>query len=395
MLDGSIHPDYADVAAVLVRQIPKDGCSGAAVCVYHAGKAVVDIWGGARGPGGEPWEATTTAPSFSTTKGVVSTLLHILVDQGKAGYDDTIAQHWPEFAAHGKDRITIRHALCHEAGLYRIDEMIDSPSEMLDWEHMKAVIADAQPAHRPGESHGYHALTYGWLMGGLIEAIAGKPLETVLQEELVDPLELDGMFIGMPHNELYRRAYMVNGKMKPPREREPWQERVLGWTETGLSKVGVDLAEFRSALMPFSEEFDWNDESTVRAKIPAANGQFTARSLARMYAMLAGEGALDGVRVLSRKTVRELASIQNNTRDKVLFLPMKWRLGYHRAFTLGATAPQAFGHYGYGGSGGFCDLQRDLAVGFTVNYGAGTPTGDSRMPRIARSAIRAVDRISA
>jgi CubicO group peptidase (beta-lactamase class C family) len=159
--------------------------------------------------------------------------------------------------------------------------------------------------------------------------------------------------------------------------------------------VGVDLAEFRSALMPFSEEFDWNDESTVRAKIPAANGQFTARSLARMYAMLAGEGALDGVRVLSRKTVRELASIQNNTRDKVLFLPMKWRLGYHRAFTLGATAPQAFGHYGYGGSGGFCDLQRDLAVGFTVNYGAGTPTGDSRMPRIARSAIRAVDRISA
>ena len=393
MLDGSVHPDYADVAAALVRIIPKDNESGAAVCVYHQGSAVVDIWGGARGPQGEAWVAETTAPSFSTTKGVVSTLLHILVDKGKARYDDPVCEHWPEFAAHGKGNITIRHVLCHEAGLYRIDEMIDDPTEMLDWEHMKAVIADAKPVHQPGEHHGYHALTYGWLMGGLIEAIGGKPLETLLQEELVDPLQLDGMFIGMPHNELYRRARLTNGKINPPAKREPWQDRLLALTEAALSKLGIELAEFRSALMPFSEEFDWNDEAAVRAKIPAANGQFTARSLARMYAMLASGGTLDGVRVLSEKSVMALSSIQNNTRDKVLFLPMKWRLGYHRAFTLGASAPQAFGHYGYGGSGAFCDPQRDLAVALTVNYGAGMPTGDTRMPRIARAAIHAVDRL--
>jgi CubicO group peptidase (beta-lactamase class C family) len=393
MLDGSVHPDYADVAAVLARLIPHDRCSGAAVCVYHGGRSVVDIWGGSRNPDGALWGESTTAPSFSTTKGVVSTLVHILVDQGKAAYDDPIAKHWPEFGAHGKERITIRHALCHEAGLYRIDEMIDRPEEMLDWEHMKAIVADAMPAHRPGESHGYHALTYGWMMGGLIEAIAQKPLETLLQEELVDPLGLDGMFIGMPHNELHRRALMVNSTMKPPREREDWQERLLEWAEIGLSKIGIEIAEFRSALMPFDEEFDWNDEAVVQAKIPAANGQFTARSLARMYAMLAGGGEIDGVRVLSEATVRALSTIQNSTRDRVLFLPMKWRLGYHRAFTLGVRAPQAYGHYGYGGSGAFCDPERDLAVALTVNYGAGTPTGDSRMPRVARAAIHAVDRL--
>ena len=394
MLDGKVHPDYADVASVLVRLIPDDKRSGAAVCVYHKGECVVDIWGGKRNAEGESWESETTAPSFSTTKGVVSTLVHILVDRGKASYDDPIALHWPEFGAHGKDRITIRHALCHEAGLYRIDEMIDSPAEMLDWEHMKAVVADAEPAHMPGEGHGYHALTYGWLMGGLIEAITGKALETVLAEELVDPLGLDGMFIGMPHNELYRRATMVNSKMKPPREREDWQERLLEWAEIGLTKLGIELAEFRSALMPFDEEFDWNDEKTVQAKIPAANGQFTARSLARMYAMIACGGELDGVRVLSERSVRELSAVQNTTRDKVLFLPMKWRLGYHRAFTLGVSVPQAFGHYGYGGSGAFCDPSRSLAVALTVNFGAGTPTGDTRMPRIARAAIQAVDRLA-
>ncbi|MFV2091090.1 MAG: serine hydrolase domain-containing protein, partial [Pseudomonadales bacterium] len=117
MLDGHIHPDYADVASRLIRQIPGDKHAGAAVCVYHQGKSVVDIWGGIKDSEGNAWRSDTTAPSFSTTKGVLSTLVHILVDQGKARYDDTIASHWPEFGTRGKENITIRHALCHEAGL--------------------------------------------------------------------------------------------------------------------------------------------------------------------------------------------------------------------------------------------------------------------------------------
>jgi CubicO group peptidase (beta-lactamase class C family) len=393
MLDGQVHPDFADVAAALVRQIPKHEHAGAAVCVYHEGEPVVDIWGGNRDGEGRPWLEDTTAASFSTTKGVISTLLHILVDRGFADYDDRVARHWPEFGQNGKDTITIRHVLCHEAGLYRIADMIESPAEMLDWNHMLDVIAGAQPAHGAGEHHGYHALTYGWIVGGLIEKISGRRLQAFLQDELVDPLGLDGMFIGMPHNELGRRALLANGRTEPPREREGWQATAAEWTESALEVIGVELAEFRSALQPFSQPFDWNSEAVVQAVIPAANGQFTARSLARMYAMLANGGELAGRRILSAERVRALGEVQNRSRDKVLFLPMHWRMGYHRAFALGVSVPRAFGHYGYGGSGAFCDPDRDLAVALTVNYGAGTPTGDTRMPRIARAAVRAVDRL--
>jgi len=402
LLDGNIHPDYADVASCLIRQIPKHQHGGSAVCVYHNGRKVVDIWGGSKDKQGSPWTEDTTAPSFSTTKGVLSTLVHILVDQGHAEYSDPVAKFWPEFAARGKQHITIQHALSHEAGLYRLSEMIDSPQEMLDWEHMKGVIADAKPAHQAGEHHGYHAVTYGWLIGGLIEAITGKSLQCVLQDELVDPLQLDGMFIGMPHNEMFRRAKLIHNdgvmgaKKSSARGNGNWNEarETMGdWTEYLLEKVGVELSEFRSALR-LNEDFDWNAEQTVQAVIPAANGQFTARSLARMYAMLANGGELDGVRILSQASIQNIAATQSSGRDKVLFIPMQWRLGYHKAFAPGITAPYAFGHYGYGGSGAFCDPQRNLALALTLNSGVGTPLGDSRIPRMARAVIKAVDRIN-
>ncbi len=402
MLDGKVHPDYADVAACLIRQIPKNQQGGSAVCLYHEGRKVVDIWGGSKDKQGAPWTEDTTAPSFSTTKGVLSTLVHILVDQGHAEFSDPIAKYWPEFAAHGKQDITIQQALSHQAGLYRLSEMIDSPQRMLDWEYMKQVIADAKPAHEPGARHGYHALTYGWLIGGLIEALTGKSLQCVLQDELVDPLQLDGMFIGMPHNELFRRATLIqnDGVMKAAETRihrngswEDVRETLGEWLDYLLEKGGIELSEFRSALR-LNEDFDWNAEATVRAVIPAANGQFTARSLARMYAMLANGGELDGVRILSEEAVQKISSARGTGRDKVLFVPMQWRLGYHKAFALGVSAPSAFGHYGYGGSGAFCDPQRNLALALTLNSGVGTPLGDSRIPRMARAAIKAVDRIS-
>ena len=353
----------------------------------------MDIWGGVKDSTRNPWQQDTTAPSFSTTKGVLSTLVHILVDQGKAHYEDAIATHWPEFGCNGKEAITIRQALCHEAGLYRITDLISRPAEMLDWAHMKNLIADATPVHEPGEQHGYHALTYGWLVGGLIEEISGQPLQSVLFDELVEPLGLDGMFIGMPHNELYRRAELTQGVSNPAKPREPWQETAMSWVERALGQLGVELAEFDAALNPFTETFDWNAEETVMAMIPAANGQFTARSLARMYAMLANGGELDGVRILSAERVREISQVRSRARDRVLFMPMHWRMGYHRAFSLGVRAPEAFGHYGYGGSGAFCDPGRSLAVALTLNSGTGTPMGTSFMPRIARAALKAVDRL--
>ncbi len=392
MLNGKIHPDYADVAAAVIRQIPRDE-GGAAVAVYHRGDLVVDLWGGTKDREGTAWTEDTTAPSFSTTKGVMSTLVHILVDRGLAAYDEPVAKYWPAFAANGKGSVTIRQALSHEAGLYRIADLIESPAEMRDWEHMKALVANAELAHEPGAHSGYHALTFGWLIGGLIEAITDKSLQQVLHEELIDPPDLDGMFIGMPHNELYRRAELIDGVSRPPEKREPWRENLTRGVSRALSKVGVELAESKQALAPFTEPFDWNDEATVTAMIPAANGQFTARSLARMYAMIAEGGEIDGVRVLSKERTELMGQIQNRRRDKVLFVPMHWRMGYHRIVNLGASSPDAFGHFGYGGSGAFCDPSRRLAVAMTVNSGSGSAVGDARMLRIGRAAIGSVDRL--
>jgi CubicO group peptidase (beta-lactamase class C family) len=396
ILDGYVHPDYAATAEALLRQLPRDAPGGAAVCVYHRGRRVVDIWGGTRDRAGAPWLESTTAPSFSTTKGVVSTLVHRLVDRGLADYEDPVAKHWPAFAAEGKDDIRIRHVLCHEAGLWRMDRLVDSPREMLDWDHMCERIAAAEPGHPPGARHGYHAITYGWLAGGLVERIAGRPLAQVLHDELVAPLELDGCYIGLPESELHRRARLIHddgvSRPAPP----PSSELRAFLRRTGaalLGLLGVDLAAFRSAMMPFDEPFDWNAEETVQAAIPAANGQFTARSLARLYAMIAEDGKLDGVRVLSPGRARRMGEIQNRSRDAVLSLPMQWRLGYHRVFAFGARVPDGFGHFGYGGSGAWCDPSRRLAVAMTLNSGVGTPVGDLRIARLNRVVVRSVDRL--
>ncbi|MDE0450369.1 MAG: serine hydrolase [Gammaproteobacteria bacterium] len=394
MLEGTVHPEFAEVASTLRRGIPRSGRGGAAVCVYHRGRCVVDLWGGSRDGEGSPWREDTVCLSFSTTKGVASTLLHILVEQGRAAYDDPVTRHWPEFGAQGKDSVTIRQLLCHEAGLYRIADMVEHPDEMLDWEHMIEVVANAAPVHVPGAMHGYHALTYGWLAGGLIESIAQRPFQQVLREELVEPLSLEGMFIGMPPDAMARRATLLDARVEPPElPVDDWRATVRERIETVLSAAGIELPEFRASLMPFSEPFDWNGEAVAAAVIPAANGHFTARALARMYAMIANGGELDGASLLSRATVAEIGRVQNRGRDKVLFVPMQWRLGYHRAFVLGSRVPDAFGHYGYGSSGAFCDPSRNLAVAMVVNSGAASTGAYSRLPRLAGAAVRAVDRL--
>ncbi|MGA1372668.1 MAG: serine hydrolase domain-containing protein [Pseudomonadales bacterium] len=391
LLHGTVHPDFADVAQALRPLIkPREG-AGAAVCVYHRGECVVDIWGGARSLQGEPWMADTTAPSFSTTKGVLSTLLHIQVDRGLLRYDDPIALHWSAFGAAGKEHVTVRQALCHQAGLYRIRDLISDPHEMLDWPHMLELLAAAPPVHEPGAAQGYHAITYGWLIGGLLEAVTGKPLRQILLDDLVMPLQLDGAFIGMPSEALPRRAELIRGVSRPRRTAPRWQGRIRAISARVARSAGLNLDEFDAALNPFSRDFDWNAEATVQALIPAANGQFTARSLARIYAMLAGRGELEGTRTLSAPTVQALSKVQSRARDRVLLLPMHWRLGYHRAFVWGSQSPTAFGHYGYGGSGAFCDPLRSLSVAFTLNSGAGTPMGNTSMPRIARAALRSAD----
>jgi CubicO group peptidase (beta-lactamase class C family) len=349
------------------------------------------------------------APSFSTTKGVASTLVHIMVDRGLLDYDTPVAEYWPAFAQSGKENITLRHVLAHQSGLYHIRQMIDDASRMLDWDYMVGAMERARPVHPPGERTGYHGLTYGFLVGEILQRVTKKSFSELVQDELVKPLELDGMYVGAPADALERTAKLIF----PGHERGwsiPEALRKASWlgdfghaTMSGLRdllqvvRIDLDLASLVDALAPRGiSSFDFNSADTLSAAIPAANGVFTARSLARMYAMLAGGGTLDGTRLLSQRTVARATERQRKTEGlAVLPFDMRWRLGYHGIITSAGFVPRAFGHFGFGGSGGWADPKRELAVAFIVNRGMGTPLGDTRTVRIGGAALgcaRAIER---
>ena len=397
LAEGYIHPDFWSVARLFKSLIPSPGPGGAALCIYHRGRKVVDLWGGTADASGTPWTSDTASVSYSTTKGVASTLLHVLVDKGLVDYDEPVSKHWPEFAHSGKETITIRQVMSHEAGLYDIRGMIDHARRMLDWDYMIHALEAAHPIHEPGKAHGYHGLTYGYLVGEIIQRVTGKRFCDVLEEEIATPLQLDGLFVGLPASQFARKATLGLAGIHSQRGGADRTRSYLAAINRWLQMLGfpVDLREAERALMPHGiDELDFNSPEFAAACIPSANGVFTARALAGLYAALAGGGELDGVRLMSEKTLHRASTVQNRTLDRVIPYPMHWRLGYHRPFTLGmgTTDRHGIGHFGFGGSGAWADLDRNLAVALTLNSGVGTPFGDLRIVRISTAAARCADR---
>lgn len=396
MLQGFVHPDFSQVAGLLRKQLPKSGIGGAAVCVYHHGECVVDIWGGTRNQDKENWEKDTLALSFSTTKGVASTLLHVLADKHLVDYDIPVVHYWPEFGEGGKSRITVREVLCHEAGLYGIRSMVEHADEMCDWDAMIHYIEQARPVHVPGTANGYHGLTYGYLVGEIVRRVTGMSFSDALYEYLAKPLKLDGLYCGLPESEMERCAQLIMPRRASSNQKKSgtWRRAMVKLAINGaLSVTGSSFENTRQGLLPKGMgSFDFNSPKVLASCIPAANGMFTARSLARLYAVMANEGEVDGVRILTRDRIRRMGEVQSTRRDKVVHLPMKWRMGYHRVFTTGPRTPQAFGHFGFGGSGAWCDPSRNLSVAMTLNSGVGTPFGDSRIAYINSAAIKSADR---
>jgi CubicO group peptidase (beta-lactamase class C family) len=390
-MDGWTHPDFNSVARVLAKQLRRT-TGGAAVAVYHRGELVADVWGGRR-TDDEPWERDTLAMCFSTTKGVASTALHVLADRGQIDYDAPVAAYWPEFAQGGKGRITVRHVLTHSAGLHRIRTLVDRAHRMLDWDHMVGALERAVPAYEPGTRHGYHGLTYGWLVGELIRRVDGRAIAQFVDDELARPLQLDGLYLGCPPEQRGRVAPLAPMAAPIARRLGIQPGSMMGGPVgkmPALLGLPVSPRRFVNALMPRGiEDVLWGAD-VMDATIPAANGFFTARSLAKLYAMLAGGGEVDGVRILSPETVRRVSAVQSTDRDIVLVLPMGWRLGYHGAFTTRGVLRGAFGHFGFGGSGGWADPRRDLSLAMVCNRGTGTPIGDFRLAELGTAVVRAV-----
>ena len=370
------------------RRLVGGRSGGGALVVRHRGETVVDlVTGTADRAGRRPWTRDTVAISFSTTKGVASTVVHRLADRGLLGYDDPVAAHWPEFAAGGKERVTVRDLLSHRAGLWSVRAVADRAEDILDHLGMEERLA-ARAVHAPTRTSAYHAITYGWLLAGLARRITGEGLADLARTEVAEPLGLTGLQIGVPEDARELVAQPVGSGL-----------RQLGSASRFLIPLGARVRPGRAALEAlvvdgFHRLFEGSEPPIWTTEMPAVNGALSADALARMYGALANGGADDGRRLLSPEAAREIGRVQVRGNDAVLGLPMRWRLGYHQALGTGREAPKAFGHYGYGGSGGWADPDRGLSLGFVTNRigSLTTPMADLTLFRLSRVVRGCADR---
>lgn len=392
---------FQDLAQQFSRlQDARSTQGGAAMAVYFQGEKVVDISTGKKSQT-QDWNSNTLSLCYSTGKGVLTTLAHILVSEGLLNYDVPIAHYWPEFAVHGKAQMTLRHILSHQSGLFDIRHMIDDAVEMLDWNHMLSVLASAQPRFEIGTQNAYQALTFGWLVGGLLEKVSQQSLSQLMHQYLVEPLQLDGAYFGVPESELKRVAKVIprieeqtttpdesEKKLKQPKkQKNSVINQFIQWT-------GQNPEDFRDAMIPKGMlHFNFMSDEVLKAVIPAANGVFTASSLAKMYAMLANRGEWEGKVYIRPEVFEQLQTVQSYARDRVMPIPMHWRLGYHRVITMGKRVKHGFGHIGYNGSGAWCDPERQLSFAYTHNFQVGSITGDYRLWGLSQETLRCADGI--
>ncbi|HIF91756.1 MAG TPA: class A beta-lactamase-related serine hydrolase [Myxococcales bacterium] len=393
-IHGVAEAPFWPVVRAFERQLDSTG-GGAAVCVYHEGRKVVDLWGGVRDEEERPWREDTMAMSFSTSKGITSTLLHILADRGLLKYDDPVAHYWPEFAQGGKGAISVRDLMTHRAGLSRLRPLLDHGERILDWDYMVKAMERAES--KPTAHSAYHALTYGWLTGELIQRITGKNLEKVIREELAEPLGLDGLYIGAPPEAVSRAAQLSGrpGSSRPGLMSKIFSEVTADAVTFFHRMIGspLDMRHMLDALVPPGDaDALWHDR-ILEKPVPAVNGLFTARSLARLYAAIAEGGTLDGTELLSPEMIPVMGRVHVETRDRVIPIKMGWRLGYHTAFTTRGSLASAFGHFGFGGSGAWADPTKRLSVAMVNNRLGGTPFGDMRIASIGSAVVTAAKRL--
>jgi len=377
---GSAAPGFAPAAEAFGRLVGP-GRGGGALVVRRRGETVLDLCTGwADRAQTRPWRPETLALSFSTTKGVASTVVHRLAERGELAYDEPVATSWPEFAAGGKARVTVRDLLTHRAGLSSVRAVAERPEELLDHLAMEERLA-ARAVRAPTERSAYHAITYGWLVAGLVRRVTGgRGLADVVRTELAEPLGTEGLHIGVgePIRELV--AQPVGSAL-----------RHLGAAQRFVTPVLTGVKPTRAAhdalLAPgFHELFEGSEPSIWATEMPAVNGALSADALARLYGALANGGADAGARLLAPETVHDLGRVHVRTADAVLGVRMRWRLGYHQAFGPGRQAPKAFGHYGYGGSGGWADPDLGLSLGYVTNRigSITTPMADLTLYRLSR-----------
>ncbi|MEU4652710.1 serine hydrolase domain-containing protein [Streptomyces sp. NPDC023723] len=383
-IQGSVTEGYEPVRDAFERNFTILGDRGAAVAVYRDGHRVVDLWAGTRDiDGTEPWRRGTAQVVRSATKGVAAAVPLLLHQRGELDLDAPVAAYWPSFKAHGKERLLVRHILNHRAGLPLLDRPLTADEALDPLRGPEAVAAQA-PVWEPGTDHGYHALTYGWLLDGLVRRVTGRGTGEWIAAEIAGPLGLD-LWLGLPADEERAgRAGRVGRLDDPEPPTGGLRMRPKRSVTAAYDDPGSVTRRAFGAIAPFPDQ---NDPAYRAAALPATNGIATADALARFYAALTGE--VDGVRLLDPATTAAARTEESAGPDRVLVVGTRFGLGY---MLHGGAAPMlspgSFGHPGRGGALGFADPESGIAFGYVTNGFRRTVTADPRAQALVR-AVRA------
>ncbi|MFI2910928.1 serine hydrolase domain-containing protein [Streptomyces fungicidicus] len=376
---GTVAGGFEPVGEAFARNFGTLGDRGAAVAVYRDGRKVVDLWAGVKDVDGTaPWHRDTAQVVRSATKGVAAAVLLLLHQRGELDLDAPVGHYWPGFKAHGKERLLVRHVLNHRAGLPVLDDPL-TPAEAADPRRAAEAVAAQAPAWEPGTDHGYHALTYGWLVDELVRRVTGRGCGEWIASEIAAPLGLD-LWVGLPDEQAHRVGTV--GRIEGPEPSGVLRARPKrSVTDAYADPASLTRRTF-AAITPFP---DHNDPAFRAAALPAANGIATADGLARFYASLIGR--VDGVRLLDPATVEAARAEESAGPDRVLVVGTRFGLGYMLHGSASPfLAPGSFGHPGRGGSLGFADPESGIAFGYVTNGFRRTVTADPR----AQALIRAV-----
>ncbi|HXM54719.1 MAG TPA: serine hydrolase domain-containing protein [Candidatus Dormibacteraeota bacterium] len=368
-VDGSCDQRFGLVREEFERSFAERGEVGASVCVTVEGRTVVDLWGGvADTASGRPWQRDTLTHVWSNTKGATALCLHVLIDRGEVALDAPVSRYWPEFAAAGKDGVTVRQLLAHQAGLAAVRKPLPAGA-LYDWELMTTSLAAETPFWEPGTRNGYHALTFGFLVGELVRRVSGHSLGTFFRAEVATPLGID-FWIGLPEQDEERVAPVVPPAPDPATFSA--FERLAFGDPTSLP--GLIFTNSGGYMMPG----ECDTRAAHVAEMGAVGGLTNGRGLAGMYAPLANGGGP----LVSETAVGRMGAVASATSvDATLLAPTRFALGFvksidNRALPLvnGSVilSEPAFGHTGMGGSIGFCDPVARLSFGYAMNVmGAG------------------------
>lgn len=364
------------IHALLENLIERDMESGLQVAAYLDSELVVDTWAGMADVSTKrKVDGDTLFCVFSTTKGITSTVIHLLADRNLLDYDESIAKYWPDFGVNGKDVITTRQVLTHNAGIPHMPKGV-TPEDICDWDKTCRGIAKLAPLWKPGTVNAYHALSFGWILGEVARRVDGRPVEKIVQEDLCDPFGIDSLFFGIPEDVVPRVAVLENDPhpLPPPPPPAP--------PEPISPEITLDLL-IPPSLQPLHEVMNRSD--VRRAVLPAFGGIMNARSIARHYAVLAC-GELEGVGLLSQERIRIATELKFDQNGELVNDIMNRPLGYILGGPLSSLGNRltAFGHGGMGGSMGFADTKYRFSFGLAKTRLVDRPPGEETSYLIAR-----------